>query len=81
MTYEEEFIPLIKWMGERIFPQKLKYVLEVFDDELVLKAASDRILIQAKGKIGIDIRDMRTPKGYVELSETGWKAFEILTSK
>jgi hypothetical protein len=74
MTIEEGKI--IKFLGENIFPVTADLLLLKFKLEDLMNLADQKIIIKSGSKIGTNPTMMKTPKGYIELSEKGWGEYD-----
>lgn len=72
---------LLLWLGEAIFPQPVSVTVEKFGENTLVKCIENGWVQKCRSKIGTSVHTMNTPAGYLELSASGWKKFQILENE
>lgn len=78
---KQEIVDFIKFMGENIIPVPITLAIEKFDSGVIIVCIKNNLVTRSDSRIGLHPYAMKKVKGYMELTDNGWKLFENLENE
>lgn len=80
-SHHDAKLPVIRWLGECIFPQPINASAEKFGEHAIIACINEGLIVRSQSNIGPDPTMMCKPRGYMELSDAGWELYKKLTGE